>query len=71
MKTTGDRIRDFRHKREWTQEQLAERMGLSDDFGHLQISQWECDRRIPSATNLVRLADALGVSTDQILGVGD
>lgn len=47
-----------------TQSQLAERCGLTMHW----ISHFECGRRTPNVANLIRLADALGVTTDQLLG---
>lgn len=64
-----ERIQAARANKGWTQEGLAERMGLSAGFGKVQVSHWENNRKAPSARNLVRLADALGVSVDYLLGV--
>lgn len=65
---TSERISGLRLSREWSQADLARRMGLSDAWGYLQVSAWETGRQRPSAKNLVRLADALGVSADELLG---
>lgn len=63
------RIQAARTDRGWTQAELARRMGLSSAFGQVQVSHWENDRKAPSAKNLIRLADALEVSVDYLLGV--
>lgn len=67
MVSTGERIKVARENRGLTQRQLAERMGLSEDFGFLQVSNWENNWKVPNSTNLVRLADALKVSVDYLL----
>lgn len=64
-----ERILAARAERGWTQAELARRMGLSGPYGHLQVSQWETAKQAPSARNLIRLADAFGVSVDYLLGV--
>lgn len=61
------RLKAARKRRRLTQAQLADRMGLPTS----SIGQFECGARQPSATNLVRLANALGVSTDYLLGRRD
>lgn len=58
------RLKAARRRRSLTQAQLAQRMGLpTSSIGH-----FESGARQPSAANLVRLANALGVSTDYLLG---
>lgn len=59
-----DRLRQAREKREWSQAELASRAG----FQVSAISHFEKGRRTPSADNLQRLSDALGVSIDFLLG---
>lgn len=59
----GARIRSLRLNKQMTQEQLADRLGLSVSFvGHI-----ERGNRQPSLETLVGLADALDVSTDFLL----
>lgn len=48
---------------EWTQEELADKAGLSKAW----ISHYECGRRTPSIVNLVKLINALGCSADDLL----
>ena len=54
----GNRVRLLRSDRGLTQEQLAERAGISVDF----LSLIERGKNSPSFENLEPLADALGVS---------
>lgn len=59
-----ERLRAARDLRGLNQDQLAERSGLQGSA----ISHFETGGRKPSFDNLKRLADALGVSTDYLLG---
>ena len=63
MATTGDRIRERREDRGWTQEQLAQRAGMSKGF----LSDLENNKRNVSAEYVLRIANALGVSLDYLL----
>lgn len=58
------RLRAARDLRGLNQEQLAQRSGLQGSA----ISHFETGGRKPSFDNLKRLADALGVTTDFLLG---
>ena len=63
--TFGERLRSAREKAEFTQNQLAEGAGITQG----QVSAWERDRLTPVADErLVRLAQALGVSLDWLIG---
>jgi len=59
-----ERLRTAREKRGLTQAELAKRAGLQDSA----ISHFENGARKPSFDNLRRLADALDVTTDYLLG---
>jgi transcriptional regulator with XRE-family HTH domain len=59
-----DRLRTAREKREFSQSQLAEKSGLPPS----SISHFESGARKPSFDNLRRLANALNVSTDYLIG---
>lgn len=61
----GQRIRVTRTATGLSQAALAARIGTSQ--GH--VSQWEDGRKTPSAKYLVRLARALNVSADWLLGL--
>lgn len=62
--TLGGRIRALRTARGLTQEQLAERILVTRQA----VAKWENDNGVPDVDNLVRLADAFGVSADALLG---
>lgn len=55
---TGAMIRSLRENRKMTQQQLAERMNVSDKT----ISKWETGRGYPDITMIEPLSDVLGVS---------
>jgi len=58
------RLREWRQKRGLTQEELARKAGVPV----VSVSHFETGHRFPNAESLRRLADALGVSTDYLLG---
>lgn len=58
------RLRSAREKRDLSQGELAKRAGLQPSA----VSQFETGSRKPSFDNLRRLANALRVSTDYLLG---
>lgn len=61
---TGEMIKRFRMQRGFSQTQLADVLGVSNKA----ISKWESGSGLPDIAYLVPLADALGVSTDVLLG---
>ena len=64
MGAFGNRLREVRAFRNITQEQLAE----SADTSRAMIGRYETTDQLPALETLVRIADALGVSTDYLLG---
>ena len=63
----GKTIKDLRKSRGLTQEELAERIGVTAQA----ISKWENESGMPDLSQIVPLAHVFGVSTDTILGTGD
>lgn len=61
---TGERIRELRLAAKLSQEQLAELASLN----RVTIAKYEAGRVEPGAQALSRIADALDVSVDLILG---
>lgn len=59
----GRRLREIRKERGLTQEALAESADLSGNY----ISDLELGLKVPSLTILVRLSQALGVATPDLL----
>ena len=60
----GENIKRYRLEKGMTQEQLANIVGVSNQA----VSKWECDGSIPDGLLFVPIADALGVSTDNLFG---
>lgn len=66
METTlGKRIVAGRKKAGMTQDQLAERLGVTAQA----VSKWENDQSCPDIAMLPRLAEIFGTSTDALLGM--
>ena len=65
--TFGDRIAYARHKRGLSQEQLAKLIGICRD----RLSYWETGKRDPDVFLLRKIATALEVSEDWLMGNDD
>lgn len=65
--TMGQIIRTLRKERGLTQEELAERLGVTFQA----ISKWENDTGMPDISQVVPLASIFGVSTDALFGIAD
>ena len=63
--TLGKRIMEHRKRLGLTQDQLAEKLGITAQA----ISKWENDLSCPDIGTLPKLADIFGISTDELLGV--
>ena len=63
--TIGKRISSNRKRLALTQEQLAEKLGVTAQA----VSKWENDQSCPDITMLPRLAEIFSISTDELLGV--
>ena len=68
MKTTfGQRLKIFRKNSQFTQQELAEMIGVSNQA----ISKWETDTGMPDISQIVPLSQVLHVSADALLGITD
>ena len=63
VKVFAANLKQFRSQKAVTQQALAEKLMVSPQA----ISKWECAQAVPEVDKLCALADALGVSTDQLL----
>lgn len=61
--TIGDRISMLRKSRDLSQEELAERCGVSRQ----SVSKWEADQSLPEIEKITALSDIFGVTTDYLL----
>ncbi|MBC7341129.1 MAG: helix-turn-helix transcriptional regulator [Clostridia bacterium] len=64
MRVFAERLRNHRKMKGWSQKKLGEITGL----GTALISQYERQLSVPKIDTAERLADALGVSVDYLLG---
>ena len=62
--TLGSRIAELRRKKNMTQEDLANALGVTPQA----VSKWENDLSCPDITLLPQLARLFGVTTDELLG---
>ena len=62
--TLGKRIVENRKRIGMTQDQLAERLGVTAQA----LSKWENDLSCPDITTLPKLAEIFGITTDELLG---
>ena len=65
--TMGQIIKDLRKKNGFTQEELAERLGVT----YQAVSKWENNTGMPDISQVVPLASIFGVSTDVLFGIAD
>lgn len=63
MQDFGGKISELRRRKDWTQDELAQRVGVSAQA----VSKWETGQSMPDIALLSPLADAFGVSVDALL----
>ena len=61
--TLGQKIYKLRTERKWSQEKLAEAVGVSRQA----VSKWELDESVPDVSNIITLSKIFNVSTDHLL----
>jgi XRE family transcriptional regulator, regulator of sulfur utilization len=59
----GDKVRDLRKERGWSQQELADRAGISMQT----VSNLETSRHVPGIVTLSKIAGALGVPLPDLL----
>ncbi|MBR4015292.1 MAG: helix-turn-helix transcriptional regulator [Anaerotignum sp.] len=59
----ADKIIENRKKNGWSQEELAEKLGVSRQ----SVSKWESTQAIPDMKKILHLSELFGVSTDYLL----
>ncbi len=59
----GQRLKQLRKQRKWTQKELADKLGIR--FG--QLNKYECGLNAPPLEKLLLLADLLHTSVDYLL----
>jgi transcriptional regulator with XRE-family HTH domain len=66
LRRLGERIRELRTTKGWTQEDLAAECRLDRSY----VSGLEVGRRNPTYLNLVKIAKTLGIRLTELLDVG-
>jgi len=61
--TLGDKLSKLRKENNYTQEQLADILGVSRQA----ISKWESDTAFPETERLIRISELYGCSLDYLL----
>lgn len=61
----GERLRELRLKNNYTQKQIAERLGVAISA----VSSYESGVRYPTYDSLIKIARIFRVSTDYLLGL--
>ncbi|TQE91276.1 helix-turn-helix domain-containing protein [Ureibacillus terrenus] len=59
----ADKIREERKKNGWSQEELAEKLGVSRQA----VSKWESAQSVPDLNRILKMAELFGVTTDYLL----
>mgnify|MGYP002518671528 CR=1 FL=1 len=63
----SDKIIENRKKNGWSQEELADRLGVSRQ----SVSKWEGAQAVPDMKKIIQMSEIFGVSTDYLLGVAE
>lgn len=63
MNSLGDRIKELRKQKNWSQNELAQKAGVS----YAQLSRYEIKGSQPPAEVLNKLADALDTTVDYLI----
>jgi transcriptional regulator with XRE-family HTH domain len=63
MNNLGERIKELRRQKNYSQSELADKVGIS----YAQIGRYETKGAQPPAETLKKIADALGVSPDFLI----
>lgn len=59
----GERLKEEREKRSWSQNDLAERLHVSRQT----VSKWETGKNYPNIEILIGLSDLFGITVDELL----
>ena len=63
--TIGENIRNYRKKNDLTQEEFAERLGVT----YQSVSRWENGNTYPDIELLPAIAKVLGITLDELMGM--
>ena len=60
----GDKIKSLRIEKEWTQKDLAAKLGLAKST----ISLYEINKREPDTKTITQIANLFGITVDELVG---
>ena len=63
MMNISDKIQILRHDKEWSQDELAEKLNVSRQ----SVSKWESGKALPDSEKVLAMAKLFDVSTDFLL----
>lgn len=63
MKTFGENLKNERLACGFTQIQLAKKLGIKQQ----QLSEWECNKVVPTLYNIVAIIRVLDISFDDLI----
>ena len=63
----ADRIRELRQERNWTQAELARKLGITRNG----VNAWEQGFSTPSIASIIELSKVFAVSSDYLLGLSN
>ena len=63
----ADKITEERKKNGWSQEELANQLGVSRQA----VSKWESAGAVPDLQRILQMSELFGVSTDYLLGTAN
>ena len=64
MDRVGDKVRELRKARRWSQQRLGDEAGVTAQT----VWNLETGRHVPETTTLLKIADGLGVPLSELLG---
>lgn len=67
MKVFGERLKELRHEKNLTQQQLAKELNVSGNTIHA----WETNKQEPSMSALLIISEIFNVSLDYLFGKSD
>lgn len=59
----GQRIKEEREKKDWTQSELADKLNVSRQ----SVSKWELDSAYPDIERLIQISDLFDVTLDSLI----
>ncbi len=63
----GEKIKELRLTKNWTQKELAEKIGQAQST----VFYWEQNKQEPNISSLKKLCEIFDVSADYLLGLAD